>query len=566
MAGNIVLITSTLEAGGAARVMVNMANYWVGAGWRVSLISFEDGSSSSFYSVDERVDLEYLGLNKFSPNLWASLKNNSRRFAAIRRAVVRRNPDAVISFIDTANVRVLLSLIGTGLPVIVSERIHPAHEKIGSLWGRLRRLSYPLAAGLVVQTRDVAEFFKGWSLKDMRVIPNPVQPLSGRGEYPALSSPLAVAVGRMYPQKRYDLLLRAFARAHQKHGDWTLAIAGDGPLRGDLQALAAELGVADAVRFLGHIKDIGGVLEQADVYVMSSAYEGFPNSLCEAMAAGVSAVSTDCPSGPSDIISDGVDGLLVANEDEEALTQGLARIMGDASLRYALGSEARKVSERFSTESVMGMWEALIKHVQRTPGSLKMRIQSLLRTPIELGTALVAGVPGRLGVFLRRVLYRRFMIKSPTFDIDRGVDIQGLGNLSIGEGSCVESRCTLLCPGARMTIGQKCYLNKNVRFGSSGDAPFTMGDNVMVGPNVVMDTSRHVIDRTDVPMKAQGLTYAPIVIEDDVWIGANAVITCGVTLGKGCVVGAGAVVTKDVSPFAIVGGVPAKVIGNRKEG
>jgi acetyltransferase-like isoleucine patch superfamily enzyme len=114
-----------------------------------------------------------------------------------------------------------------------------------------------------------------------------------------------------------------------------------------------------------------------------------------------------------------------------------------------------------------------------------------------------------------------------------------------------------------MVLGANCYLNRNVRLGSSGDAGFTMGDNVMVGPNVVMDTSRHNDARIDIPMKLQGMSYAPIVIEDDVWIGANVVVTCGVTVGRGSIVGAGAVVTRDVPPYSVVAGVPARVVRQR---
>jgi galactoside O-acetyltransferase len=193
----------------------------------------------------------------------------------------------------------------------------------------------------------------------------------------------------------------------------------------------------------------------------------------------------------------------------------------------------------------------------------QMRMDSFLRCPLDLLRSFVAAVPSRLGVFLRRVAYRSFMAGGGRFDLEAGVRIDGLSNLSIGEGTCIESDCTLLCPGAPMTLGTGCYLNRNVRLGSNGSASFTMGDNVMIGPNVVMDTSRHNDARIDIPMKAQGLSYAPIIIGDDVWIGANVVITCGITVGRGSIVGAGAVVTRDVPPYSMVAGVPARVIRQR---
>lgn len=194
-----------------------------------------------------------------------------------------------------------------------------------------------------------------------------------------------------------------------------------------------------------------------------------------------------------------------------------------------------------------------------------MKLQSLCSFPLELLRWLLAAMPTRLGVLVRRLAYGPFLASGRRFDIAAGVQIAGFRNLSLEDGATVEQGCTLCCPQARLTLGQRCYLNKNVRLGSRGNAPLTLGKDVMVGPNVVMDTSRHNDARLDIPMKAQGLSYAPISVGDDVWIGANAVITCGVTIGCGCIIGAGAVVTRDIPDFAVAGGVPARVIRLRTE-
>lgn len=192
-----------------------------------------------------------------------------------------------------------------------------------------------------------------------------------------------------------------------------------------------------------------------------------------------------------------------------------------------------------------------------------MRLATLATLPLELSRRLLTTVPTRLGVFLRRIAYRPFLASGRLFDVAEGVEIAGLGNLSLGEGATLLPGCTILCPNAPLALGRRCFLNKNVRLGSNGDAPLTLGDHVMVGPNVVMDTSRHNDSRTDIPMQDQGLSFAPIHVGDDVWIGANAVVACGVRIGRGAIVGAGAVVTHDVPEFAVVGGVPAKIIRMR---
>ena len=360
---SILLLTTTLEGGGAARVLTHMANHWAAQGRSVSLVSFEDGASPPFYPLDPRVRVLYLALNRFSPTLLESLRNNWHRLRTMRRTMVRERPRAVISFIDTANVRTLLALLGTGIPVIISERVHPAHERIGAIWNLMRRLTYPLASRLVVQTREIADYCRWWTPRGVEVVGNPVLPMPDRGDAPRLPRPCLLAVGRLYPQKNYGLLLRAFAQAATSQPDWTLCVAGLGPQRQELERLARELGLDSRVRFLGHVADVGGLLAQADAYALSSLYEGFPNALCEAMAAGLPCVSTDCPSGPADIVKDGENGLLTPSGGVQALAGALARLMADEGLRQRLGAAARDVSRRFHPDRIMAQWDELIQAV-----------------------------------------------------------------------------------------------------------------------------------------------------------------------------------------------------------
>lgn len=357
MPGHIGLLTSTFERGGACRVLINMANYWAARGVKVTLFSFEDGSTPPYYPVDARVSMAYLDLNSYSPNIFASVVNNFKRLLKIRRAVCRAGCGAIISFIDTANVRTLLALAGLRIPVVVSERIDPAYEKIGSAWALLRRLTYPLATQVVVQTLQAAAYFSYLPSRKVAVIPNPVVTLASVGEAPVLERPALLAVGRMYPQKGYRLMLSAFAKISVRHSGWTLHIAGDGPLWDELHDLVDRLGIAGKVRFLGQVSNISDTLTQADAYVLASAYEGFPNALCEAMAAGLPCVSTDCPSGPADIITHGENGLLVPNGDLAALAEALGQVMGDAALRRQLGPRAARIKETLAPERAMTMWE-----------------------------------------------------------------------------------------------------------------------------------------------------------------------------------------------------------------
>jgi glycosyltransferase involved in cell wall biosynthesis len=359
----IALVNPVLAEGGAGRAMVHMANHWAAAGHEIMLFSFEQPGSRPFYPLHPAVVLTNLALEQDSPNLVASVRNNLRRFQRIRGALHSAAADAVISFIDTGNVRVILATLFAGIPLVVSERVHPAHEPIGALWRLLRRLTYPLARAVVVQTTDIADHVRSWGLRRVHVIPNPVIALTDQGEAPQIPQPYVLAVGRLRPQKSFDMLLNAFAQTAAQHPEWSLAIAGDGPLHDTLTQQAHELGLAARIHLLGQQSDIGGLLARADIFALSSAYEGFPNVLCEAMAAGVASIATDCPSGPADIVEHEENGLLVKNADTAAFTDALNKLMDDAGLRQRLGSAATEITQTYDPEHVMARWDALLDNI-----------------------------------------------------------------------------------------------------------------------------------------------------------------------------------------------------------
>jgi len=140
-------------------------------------------------------------------------------------------------------------------------------------------------------------------------------------------------------------------------------ILGEGPDRAKLEGMVRELGLEGRMELPGWVADPERVLGESAVFVLSSWYEGFPNALLEAMAAGCAVVATDCPSGPGEIVRPGVDGFLVPVGEVEALARALDELMGDEGLRRRLGEQARKVRERFGLEQVMGLWEDLLEKV-----------------------------------------------------------------------------------------------------------------------------------------------------------------------------------------------------------
>ena len=159
--------------------------------------------------------------------------------------------------------------------------------------------------------------------------------------------------------KGFDLLIEAFGRCATKHADWSLVILGEGPERASLQTFAVALGIADRVSLAGQVQEPATILNGADLFVLSSRSEGFPNALLEAMACQLPVVSTDC-GGPRNIIRDGVDGILVPPDDVTALADAMDRLMANPDERRRLGAGALEVIERFSMEKVMTMWDEAV--------------------------------------------------------------------------------------------------------------------------------------------------------------------------------------------------------------
>lgn len=359
----LTLVISSLGCGGAERVMTSMANYWVKEGWEITLLTFS--SELPFYSLDSRVNYIPLNIAKNSENIYMVITNNINRILVLRDAILTSKPDAVISFLDKVNIITLLSALGVKIPVIVMERVDPFQYSPGWLWEKLRFLIYQRATRVgVVSKQSIAYFPSLWRDKIFS-IPNPafLQPELKSLPVIEFQNPCIVAMGRLSFQKGFDILLKAFAKLKDKHFQWKLFILGEGSLRSELEIMSQSLKIDDRVTFLGNVKNPYAHLKQANLFVLSSRYEGFPNVLCEAMACGLPVVSTNCPTGPEEIIRPGVDGILVPNEDVCALSAAMDRLMSDEQERQRLANQALEVTERFSLNKIMNLWENLLNPV-----------------------------------------------------------------------------------------------------------------------------------------------------------------------------------------------------------
>jgi glycosyltransferase involved in cell wall biosynthesis len=362
----ITLVISSLTelpGGGAERVISNMANFWADTEHKVTLITFDNGNNP-YYLLSENVNwvaLDFIG----SSNNWIEgLINNVKRIFTLRNAIVKSAPDSIISFLFSTNILVLMATRFLSTNVIISERNSPTYHRANRrIWHILRRLIYPCAEHLVVQTRETGFFFANYN-RSVKAIPNSVIVLPEKmKQEPGFSLPPGkriVAMGGLIYQKGFDLLLNIVSRLFEKFVDWNLIIMGKGALDEELKNQAIMLGIENKITFTGRVMDPYSVLYRCDIFVLSSRYEGFPNALLEAMVCGLPPVSFDCPSGPGEIIKHGVNGLLVPPGDVKALEESLYVLMQDGGLRSNLGKEAIKVRKRFAIDKIMKQWNKII--------------------------------------------------------------------------------------------------------------------------------------------------------------------------------------------------------------
>jgi GalNAc-alpha-(1->4)-GalNAc-alpha-(1->3)-diNAcBac-PP-undecaprenol alpha-1,4-N-acetyl-D-galactosaminyltransferase len=360
----LTLVISSLQAGGAERVLSRMASYWAARGHDVEIVTYDRPDARPFYPLHADVRVRGLDLLRDSRHPLDAMWNTAVRVRRLRREIVRHRPDAVISFVHQVNVVTLMATRGLGLPVIVSERADPAQVRLAVPWVALRRWTYRHASRVVMQTPDAAAYFDDPRIR-ITVIGNPVAPAPPQvpiesGEYGSVDNgPEArywiTGVGRLVPQKGFDLLLQAFARIAPSHPSWALRIVGDGRERAALTELARTLGLADRVEFTGRVDNVFPLLAAADLFVLSSRFEGFPNVLGEAMAAGLPVIAFDCPSGPSALIRHEIDGVLVPVEDVAGLAAAMDRLIANPAAR------APEVVERYSETAIMNRWEELLR-------------------------------------------------------------------------------------------------------------------------------------------------------------------------------------------------------------
>lgn len=355
----VALLLQTLGKGGAERVASLLSQQFEREGHEVHLLLWEDVQHYPHGGT-----LTVLN-TPATPSLVGKLLNLFKRAWLLRQWHKQHQPDLLIGLMETANIPAALS----GVPVVISVHLDPRFE-LASYQRLLMKWLYPLpnVKARVAVSHGIAKVLEtDFDIKDWQVIANPVdlvdiaqqKNLPRRPEVPTLQGDYILGIGRLHPQKGFDLLIEAYAQSALCRVK-PLVILGEGDGRGELEAQIAAHGLQDWVRLPGWANNPFPWFAGAWTFVMSSRSEGLGNTLIEAMACGCACISADCDFGPRDIISDGVNGLLVTSESSTDLALALNRLAQDEALRQSLKEAGLRRAKDFDLALLAQKWVKII--------------------------------------------------------------------------------------------------------------------------------------------------------------------------------------------------------------
>ncbi len=361
--------TMHFAAGGAERVLATLCNCIAARGHEVAIVSFDPDGVSPIYDLADSID--WMRLDIGDAGAPSGYFDTCWRIRGLRKVLVKQNPDVAVGFMHSSSIPLAIASLGKGIPLVFSEHIVPQFYRDRRFEYFLFRLCASWAARITVIHEDYIRLYPRAMASKMHAISNPLTILSPE-KAAVLGEPgspkVLLSVGRLVAQKDHETLLRAFAAIAPDHPEWTLRIVGNGPLLAALKNLARSLGIGERVVMAGTVADIASEYLGAQLYCVTSRYEGLPLAPAEALSLGLPVVGfADCP-GTDELIEDGINGILVPAGDRVGnLSRALDALMGDGELRTRLAAEGPKVTDRYSPDLFVSRWEALLSALTPAP-------------------------------------------------------------------------------------------------------------------------------------------------------------------------------------------------------
>lgn len=351
----ILFFIGTLTEGGAERVVSTLANKLVGRNFDVEILKYY--KSENFYKLNDKVITNSIEEKTNTINKISNIK--------YLRKYIKDNADIVISFLAPFNIYSLISNIGNNVPIIVADRNDPRRIPSNFLMRKLRDILYRNADGVVLQTKNNLSYFSEAVQKKSTIIYNPFDLKESKGiALETKKDNIIVNVARLEKQKNHILLINAFNEIKDEFDDYKLVIYGEGNYKNELIHHINELKLSDRVILAGEHNDIINKIKSSKLFVLSSDYEGMPNSLIEAMCIGLPVISTKV-SGSNELIEDGNNGLLVDINNKEELVKAMKKMLKDNDYSNSLANNATRICEIVDSNIVVDKWIDFINKVKK---------------------------------------------------------------------------------------------------------------------------------------------------------------------------------------------------------
>ncbi len=342
----ILIVCPSFHLGGIERSLSNLANFFVTQGIDVVFVSLLAGTA--FFKLDQHIKVVSPRFRR-NGNLFKLILYRLRLIFFLRKQIKESKPDVILSLSDTFNAIAILANIRLGIRIFIGDVTKPDRKfKYSTVLAK--KYLYPLCTGFVAQTQQAARYYqqKFNQKLNIRVINGAVKEMKLHPDI--VRQQLIIVVGRLAYEKGQDRMIDIFERIKEKNG-WTLAFTADGPIRSKLEELIVAKELSNQVKLLGQVDDLDKLYATASIFAMPSRMEGFPNALCEAMAAGLPCIAFN--SFPVDeIIVDGVDGYIVQDGNIDAFAAILEQLMNNPKERQDIGQRAKAISNRLSIETI----------------------------------------------------------------------------------------------------------------------------------------------------------------------------------------------------------------------
>lgn len=314
-------VVPSLSDGGAERVVSVLSSELAKTVEKVCVLIYWDTEQN--YLVNGNVKI--INLSGGNKHLYDQMKT-AERLKRMRSIIKKEQPEVVVPFLPHVCLQTGIATIGLNCNVIQTVRNNPKTSPPEANRRKIRDLQIFMSKCTIVQNEEQLNYFpKKWRNK-IHILPNPINKSFLRTEYKGADSFKAVSVGRLIEQKNFSLLIDAFSEFVKKHPDATLSIYGDGALKNVLHEQIVKNKMSDNIFLKGRSENLPEILANSSVFIMSSDFEGMPNSLMEAMAVGIPVISTDCPTGPKELIGNNDRGYLIEVGNREALRKAIEAV------------------------------------------------------------------------------------------------------------------------------------------------------------------------------------------------------------------------------------------------